>query len=169
MSYKMIRNAVLRMLLLFVFLAVVAAGGVYYMFVMPATSYSGSLPALTPFQAELRENLHRHVEFLAGQIGERNVDTPGSLESTLDYIRNEFRDMGYSAHVLEYANDTRRGPFYNLEVEIYGTVRPDEILIIGAHYDTVWISPGADDNASGVAGVMEIARAFYGQIGRAHV
>lgn len=133
------------------------------MLVMPGKSYSGPLPELTPSQLELRANLRRHVEYLAGKIGERNVDTPGSLDKARDYIRDEFRGMGYSPHVLEYAEDTQRGPFYNLEVEIYGTSHPDEILIIGAHYDTVWLSPGADDNASGVAGVLEIARALHGR------
>lgn len=163
MSVKFIRNIVLKLLSATIILVIIIAGGIYYMFVMPGTSYTGPVPELTASQAELRDQLYRHVEFLAEQIGERNVDTMGSLESTRDYIRDEFRSMGYSPHVLEYAEDTQRGPFYNVEVEIYGTVRPDEILIIGAHYDTVWLSPGADDNASGVAAVLEIARAFAGR------
>lgn len=158
-----LRNILLKLLSVTIFLVVIVAGGIYYMFVMPGSSYTGPMPELTTSQVELRDQLYRHVEFLAEQIGERNVDTPGSLESAGDYIREEFRSMGYSPHILEYAEDTQRGPFFNVEAEIYGTTRSDEILIIGAHYDTVWLSPGADDNASGVAAVLEIARAFAGR------
>ncbi|MEO1270916.1 MAG: M28 family peptidase, partial [Myxococcota bacterium] len=49
-------------------------------------------------------------------------------------------------------------PTHNLEVIFPGQQRPEEIVLIGAHYDTVTLSPGADDNASGVAALLEIAR-----------
>jgi Zn-dependent M28 family amino/carboxypeptidase len=50
----------------------------------------------------------------------------------------------------------------NLEISIRGEDRPGEIVLVGAHYDSVPGSPGADDNASGVAGLLEIARMLYG-------
>ena len=48
----------------------------------------------------------------------------------------------------------------NLEAEVRGTKHPDEILLIGAHYDSVQGSPGANDNATGVAAMMALARKF---------
>ena len=48
----------------------------------------------------------------------------------------------------------------NLEVEIPGTARPEEIVVVGAHYDTVPGTPGANDNASGVAATLALARRF---------
>ena len=59
----------------------------------------------------------------------------------------------YETHEVECAN---------LEVERLGTSRPEEILLIGAHYDSVKGSPGADDNASGVAALLELSRLFAG-------
>jgi Zn-dependent M28 family amino/carboxypeptidase len=49
----------------------------------------------------------------------------------------------------------------NLEIELPGTVYPDEIVIIGAHYDSIIGSPGANDNSSGVAALLEIAYALH--------
>ena len=48
----------------------------------------------------------------------------------------------------------------NLEVTRPGKAKPDEIILIGAHYDTVPGSPGANDNASGVAALLELSRGF---------
>jgi Zn-dependent M28 family amino/carboxypeptidase len=48
-------------------------------------------------------------------------------------------------------------------VEIRGTIRPDEIVVIGAHYDTAPGAPGADDNATGCAATLVLARAFAGK------
>ena len=48
----------------------------------------------------------------------------------------------------------------NIEAELTGTVRADEILVLGAHYDSVEGCPGANDNGSGVAALLEVARAL---------
>lgn len=50
----------------------------------------------------------------------------------------------------------------NLEITLAGTIRPSEIIVIGTHYDSVRGSPGANDNASGVAALLEIGRALKG-------
>jgi Zn-dependent M28 family amino/carboxypeptidase len=70
-------------------------------------------------------------------------------------IYGEFESFGLSTslHPFEYGGST----YYNVVGAHYGTVRPDDIYILGAHYDSV-NGPGADDNASGVAGIMEAAR-----------
>lgn len=72
-----------------------------------------------------------------------------------DNIQAEFISYGYETHFETFTYWGHTG--YNIIAELPGTTRPNEIYIIGAHYDSV-DNPGADDNASGVAGVLEIAR-----------
>lgn len=70
-------------------------------------------------------------------------------------IYGEFESFGLdtSLHPFEYEGST----YYNVVGAHYGTVRPDDIYILGAHYDSE-NGPGADDDASGTAGMMEAAR-----------
>jgi Zn-dependent M28 family amino/carboxypeptidase len=102
------------------------------------------------------ERLRRHVQALAGDIGERHVWRPQALRAAAAYIRGELEGLGYAVAAQAYEAHGVRCE--NLEVEIAGAQRAREIVLAGAHYDTVEGSPGADDNASGVAGLIEIAR-----------
>jgi Zn-dependent M28 family amino/carboxypeptidase len=71
--------------------------------------------------------------------------------------------MGYQVRRQGYEINWLKGrPCYNLEVEIRGTVHPDEIVVIGAHYDSEIDTPGANDNASGTAALLALARTFAG-------
>jgi len=106
---------------------------------------------------ELR--LRRHVAVLAGEIGERHVWRPAALQAAAKYISAELSSVGYQLVPQAYQACGVRCE--NLEVIVQGTTRASEIIVVGAHYDTVAGSPGADDNASGVAGVIEIARALW--------
>ena len=100
--------------------------------------------------------LRAHVEALAGTIGERHLLRPHALAAAADYIDAAWQAQGY---VPERETFTVGGTdCANLVVTRPG--RLDEILLIGAHYDTVRGSPGADDNASGVAALLELSRAF---------
>jgi Peptidase family M28 len=113
----------------------------------------------TPFTDgtdELAKRLKWHVDRLAGLIGPRHVGTPAALSAAATLIERELTESGYGverqsylAHGVEVAN---------LIVELRGADRADEILIVGAHYDTVPSTPGADDNASAVAVLIEVAR-----------
>lgn len=100
--------------------------------------------------------LERHVYTLAGEIGERNIDRPDGLRQAVDYI-------SHASHAMDYITSpqffyTRGVLCNNLELTIEGCQRPDEIILIGAHYDSLKGCPGANDNASGVAAMLEIAR-----------
>jgi Zn-dependent M28 family amino/carboxypeptidase len=106
----------------------------------------------------LQDRLRGHVEALAGAIGERNVFRPQALHAAADYIRGQWSAMGYEVRAQGYRAEGV--PSENLEVARPGTQRPAEILLIGAHYDSVAGSPGANDNASGVAALLELGRAF---------
>jgi len=106
----------------------------------------------------LAERLRAHVVNLATQIGERHVHRPQALQAAADYIRSEWSAMGYAVAAQSY----RAGGVLseNLEITHGGAERSGEIILIGAHYDTVPGSPGADDNASGIAALLELGRAF---------
>ena len=107
---------------------------------------------------DLAGKLSRHVEQLAGVIGERNVFCPQALAAAAEYIRDEWRAQGYVVSAQGYAV----GELWceNLAVEIPGGPYANDIILIGAHYDSIHRSPGADDNASGIAALLELARSF---------
>lgn len=107
-------------------------------------------PEITPQQ------LRHHVERLSIAIGERNVYRPGALRAAEDYIRGTWRAQGYEVVSQEYTVNGVRSA--NLEITRRGSVRPEEIILIGAHYDSVRGSPGANDNGSGVAALLELSR-----------
>ncbi len=106
----------------------------------------------------LQGRLQAHVEKLAGQIGERNLWKYQRLEAAADYIEGIFRASGYEVKKQKITLEGK--DTWNLEVQIKGASFPEEIVVIGAHYDSVMGSPGANDNASGVAALLELARAF---------
>jgi Zn-dependent M28 family amino/carboxypeptidase len=98
---------------------------------------------------------------LAGTIGERNLWSYGALERAAQYISTQLRTSGYAARRQTF--DLAKLPLSNVEAVLEGTARAAEIVVIGAHYDTVAGCPGANDNASGVAAVLELARRFSGR------
>ncbi len=104
------------------------------------------------------EALRAHVETLAGEIGERNVFRPRALADAADFIAREWHRQGYEVAPQTY--DCQGLPCVNLEIARRGTRRPEEIVLVGAHYDSVLGSPGADDNASGVAALLAMSRRF---------
>jgi hypothetical protein len=100
--------------------------------------------------------LRAHVARLVGEIGERNVFQPAALHAAADYIRREWTAMGYDVAIQIYQAAGVLSE--NLEVTRTGQSRPSEIVLIGAHYDSMQGSPGANDNASGIAALLEISR-----------
>ncbi len=140
--------------------ALLLCGGVFYMTGMPGNSHSGGLPPLNADEISLRDRLEQHVTVLAGAIGERNIWRHDALETAASYIEEKLRELGYPVAAQAYS--TRGKIARNLETEIVGTLWPDEIILIGAHYDSVQGSPGANDNASSVAALLEIARRLAG-------
>ena len=106
----------------------------------------------------LTHHLRKHVERLAGDIGERNLFVPNALQRAIGYIEDEWREQHYAVERLEY--DVSGIRCANLIATREGSARQTEILLLGAHYDSVKGSPGANDNASGVAALLEISRMF---------
>ena len=118
-------------------------------------------PPLSDDELNLRERLRGHVELLAGIIGVRHDSRPSSLEATISYLTRQWEEMGQAVESQTYP--TGAGDATNLVVEWPGESRPDEIVVVGAHYDTVKYTPGADDNASAVAALLEVCRGLKGQ------
>ena len=108
--------------------------------------------------AKTEDLVRSHIHQLAGAIGERNVFRPKALQAAADYIESVWQAQGYRVEAQRYAVDGVACA--NLEVTKEGRSRANEILLLGAHYDTVWGCPGANDNGSGVAALLEIARLF---------
>jgi hypothetical protein len=138
-----------------VFLAILLAVGAFMTW-MPGHSHQGPLPPLTPDEAQLESNLKGHVTMLAGTVGERNTQRYQELRRAEEYLRGRFTALGLPVHEQSYQADGRQ--VKNLWVEMPGARQPKEIVIIGAHYDSPPDSPGADDNASGTAALLELAR-----------
>jgi Zn-dependent M28 family amino/carboxypeptidase len=109
----------------------------------------------------LENYLRRHVDALALGIGERHVRLPYALVAAARYIDEAFSLAGYSVRPQHY--QVEGVTYTNLEVECIGRDTAHEIVLIGAHYDTIEGSPGADDNASGVAAMIEVARLLHGR------
>jgi Zn-dependent M28 family amino/carboxypeptidase len=112
--------------------------------------------SLTPHPAA--SLLRRHIGTLAGTIGERNLWLYPALVQAADYIEGEFRTSGYEP--LRQSFEVSRLPVSNIEASVPGTSRATEIVVLGAHYDTVNGCPGANDNGTGVAALLELARRF---------
>jgi hypothetical protein len=139
-----------------------ALGAWLYVVHMPGETGRGTLPALTPAQTELRQRLERHVRELAGRIGERNSVHYGALEQAAAYIERELASLGYTV-VSQRWTSADGQEFRNLEVTLPGREKPAEVVVVGAHYDSNRGTPGADDNASGVAAILELARLLRDQ------
>ncbi len=125
---------------------------------LPGQSFSGALPPMTDEETQLALRLRRHVSTIGGDIGDRNVWRYPELNATADYITGELRQCGYE--VSEQPYEAGGKTVRNLEAELKGSASPAEIFVVGAHYDSVRGCPAANDNGTGVAGVLEVARAL---------
>lgn len=110
---------------------------------------------------DIQNNLKKTIHTLSEEIGSRGYLQTDALQKSADYITSELRHYGYnvSFQSYEFQGNTHK----NIYTEIRGKKTPKKILIIGAHYDTVTGTRGADDNASGIAGLLELARLLHNQ------
>jgi len=104
----------------------------------------------------MEKNLKNHVIKLSKEIGERNYIYYDSLNKAADYIIEKFKEYGYIPQIQSYNIGDR--VYKNIIAVKTGNIKPQEIVIIGAHYDSVTGSPGGNDNGSGVSAVLELSR-----------
>ena len=122
---------------------------------MPGESYSGCLPPLSESENAFEAALRETVFVLADDIGERNVLTIRGLRAAAEYIETQFSESCDTVRREEFDAGGLRCA--NVVAEIPGLKDPEQIVVIGAHYDTVEGSSGANDNGSGVASLLALA------------
>ena len=121
-----------------------------------ASVWSASLPAGAWDEGAVRAELAAFVETLAVTIGPRSHKDPANLDAAAEFISRRLASWGYPVSEQSYRAEDL--PVHNIIAERRGTEEPDRVIVIGAHYDSVEGSPGADDNASGVAALLALAR-----------
>jgi hypothetical protein len=121
---------------------------------MPGRMHTGPLPPATTDQVALAARLRTTVEHLAVTIGERNMFVPERLREAECWLGERLQKLG----------KVQRQPYrvgsvecVNLWIDFPGSTHPEEIVVVGAHYDSVRGCPAANDNGTGVAATLEIA------------
>ena len=158
------RAALRRIAILFLFILLALVYGYFAMIRMPGTSFRGPLPAPTQDQKQLAEELRTSISILAdatggvGRVGNRSTFYPKRFAESAAWIHDQLSSYGYTQINESFVERGGRTP--NMEVVVPGTTHPGEIVLIGAHYDAFQGTPGADDNASGVAAVLHFARTY---------
>ncbi|MCX7678526.1 MAG: M28 family peptidase [Spirochaetes bacterium] len=102
------------------------------------------------------KNCKEIIQNISITIGERSFSKYENLNRTKEFIASRFKAYGALVSTHDYHVESRK--VSNIIAEIPGIRRPERIILIGAHYDTVEGTPGADDNATAVAGLLEIYR-----------
>jgi acetylornithine deacetylase/succinyl-diaminopimelate desuccinylase-like protein len=147
---------VLPLVIVVLALAAAGYGALHYMTAVPGKPHRGPLPPLTPEEAVLAQSLARHIATIAAR--EHNVAHYEELEKVARYIEATLASFGYLVGRQEFLTDGK--PVRNIEVAVEparASADP-EVIVVGAHYDSVFGSPGANDNASGAAAVIELTR-----------
>lgn len=105
---------------------------------------------------QTRQRLREHLHVLTVNIGERSISRPENLKQTAAYIASFYRDLGLTVDKQAYSYPAL--PVDNIIAEISFCENPKQRLLLGAHYDSVSGTVGADDNASAIAVQLEVAR-----------
>jgi hypothetical protein len=155
----MFRRILLSFLRVGATLAVVALFTWWFMIKMPGHN-SSSAAVLSPEEIVLRAELAADVQKLGEEIGERNLARYPALVAAASFIERSFAETGLTPRRETY--EVNGKACHNIEVEIRGDSSRG-IIVVGAHYDSVFGAPGANDNGSGVAAVLALARRFAGK------
>ncbi|WP_272625005.1 M28 family peptidase [Sphingomonas sp. QA11] len=130
---------------------------------VPGTSHAGPLPPLTPAEAQLAARLRGHVTAIASVP--HNVEHPVELKRAARHIEGALAGMGYAVRRQNFSAGGER--VRNIEVAIDPATPDAPTLVVGAHYDSAFDAPGANDNGSGTAAVIELARSLADLRGKA--
>ena len=141
---------------LLVLLVAALAAAFWYSLSLPGEPFAGPPPPVTAAESDLAQRLQRHVVAIASEP--HNVAHYAALEKSAAYIETELKALGYEPQSQVYAIGDK--PVRNISVELAppGATAATPSLVIGAHYDSADDAPGANDNGSGSAAVLELAR-----------
>ncbi|MBB6459258.1 M28 family peptidase [Flammeovirga kamogawensis] len=137
-------------ILLFILFLIVGTA-IYSVYLPVSANFDTKIAASVPASAQ---ELEKHVRALCSTTGFRNYTNKVAQAEAVDYIQQSFESFGYQTHIQEFLASGE--PYKNI-IAFYGDPKKDRI-VVGAHYDAFGEQHGADDNASGIAGVLEIAR-----------
>jgi Zn-dependent M28 family amino/carboxypeptidase len=135
----------------------VLLAGCRWSFSMPGESWHGEAPRADAAALASQASLRRTVDALAAKIGIRNARHASALAEAARFIEGELVTAGLPVERQTFTTDGV--PTSNLVATVPGGAAAREVVVIGAHYDTAGPTPGADDNGSGVAVTLELARA----------
>jgi Peptidase family M28 len=152
----MARRMSLLAVLLILGIAAAGYGALHYMTSVPGKPHTGALPPLTPEEAALAQSLKRHIATIAAH--EHNLVHYDELEKVARYIEATLASFGYAVGRQEFLVGGKMVRNIDATVEPAAPNADPEVVVVGAHYDSVSGSPGANDNASGAAAVIELAR-----------
>ena len=153
--------ALIRLAILSVLLFVLSIWAWLTMFRMPEKSYVEHLPPLKDKEILLQHSLKQDIQKISVEIGLRNYSQPKNLDTARQFLENALAKAGYKVEKQKY--QVKQNLYYNLAVEKLGTENPNEIVLVGGHYDSAFNSPGANDNGTGAAATLELARLFANQ------
>jgi hypothetical protein len=156
----MSKAATIRLAILAAIIAVLLLWSHAAMIGMPGKTHSSPLPPLKDQQIKLVPELERMVHTLAASIGERNIWQHAEYRLAADFIETELEKAGYSVTRQDF--EVQQKTCYNLVAERKGSTSPDQIVVVGAHYDSLMGTVGANDNGSGVAANLALARLLAG-------
>ena len=149
-------------LLVFALLFALPAAALLWMTSVPGSSHQGPLPPITEGEKELAARLEAHVRAVASEP--HNLEHPEALERSARYIETVLTGFGYRTQSQVFTAAGRQ--VRNIEAVIEPR-RPDaRTLVVGAHYDSYHDAPGANDNGSGTAAAIELARMLAGLNGK---
>lgn len=156
-------SATQQRLLFYGGLAALMVAGTAFMTRMPGRSHAGPAPPPSALEEEAARQLERHVRVLAREIGERRIGEGDSLAHAHDYIRGKLLPLiGTDRETLTFESLGAAGSdAQNIVLELHGDSAAR--VIVGAHYDSAPGTPGANDNASGVAAALMLAERFAGR------
>ncbi len=121
-----------------------------------SSSTSTGRPSSSTWPSISVQNLRATVKTLCVDLAPRSYHPPSNLARVADWIAGRLRETGLV--VMEQDYRTSEGTYRNVIALRQGTDRQRGVTVIGAHYDTCGPFPGADDNASGVAVLLELVR-----------
>src|SRR5262245_19242208 len=150
---KLLRGRGRLVLIFAATLAVLVGFAVWFVTATPGARHRGPLPPLDAEGRKLAQSLKTHVVGVASD--EHNVVHPEALERSARYIEKTLAAQGHKVFRQEF--ETEGAKVRNLEVSRGSGKR---VVVIGAHYDSARDAVGADDNGSGVAALIELARAL---------
>jgi len=147
------------LILLILTLLIAGAGGyatLSYLTRVPGRSFAGTLPPLTEEERALAAALKRHIAAIAAR--EHNIAHFDALEDAARYLEATLSSCGYAPGRQEFEADGRTVRNIDVVLEPAGSGDASDVIVVGAHYDSAPGTPGANDNASGAAALLELAR-----------